>query len=70
MNQTYCLAISLDCDQGGKSENAQRVIPIPQLLIDLGFVDWIKNLPEDHGPLLFPDAAARTEIDDLTGPFS
>jgi len=45
-------------------------VPIPQILLDLGFVDWIKELPEDHGPLLFPDAARRSEIDDLTGPFS
>lgn len=45
-------------------------MPIPQILLDLGFVDWIRLLPEDHGPLLFPDAARRSEIDDLTGPFS
>ena len=67
-NQTYCLAIGLDCDQHGKTPDAERVVPIPQLLLDLGFVDWITSLPDDHGPLLFPDAAARTEIDDLTGP--
>ena len=69
-NATYCLAIGLDCDQTGKTPDAERVVPIPQLLLDLGVVDWIKALPEEHGPLLFPDAAHRSEIDDLTGPFS
>jgi hypothetical protein len=69
-NGTYCLAIGLDPDQKGKTPDAERVVPIPQLLLDLGFVDWIRALPEDHGPLLFPDAAQRSEIDDLTGPFS
>jgi integrase len=69
-NETYCLAIGLDPDQKGKTPDAERVVPVPQLLLDLGFVDWIRSLPADHGPLLFPDAARRSEIDDLTGPFS
>jgi integrase len=69
-NKTYCLAIGLDPNQKGKTPDAERIVPVPQLLLDLGFVDWIRSLPEDHGPLLFPDAARRSEIDDLTGPFS
>jgi hypothetical protein len=69
-NETYCLAIGLDPDQKGKTPDAERIVPVPQLLLDLGFVDWIRSLPEGHGPLLFPDAARCSEIDDLTGPFS
>ncbi|MFT6533912.1 MAG: integrase [Limimaricola cinnabarinus] len=69
-NGVDSLAIGLDCDQGGKTEDASRVIPIPQSLLDLGFADWIRGLGDAHGPLLFPEAARRSEIDDLTGPFS
>jgi hypothetical protein len=67
---TYCLAIGLDTDQSGKTADAERVVPIPQLLLDLGFVEWVQHLPEAHGPLLFPDAVSRSEIGDVTGPFS
>jgi integrase len=69
-NGVHCLAIGLDPDHGGKSEDAQRVVPVPQFLLDLGFVDWVNDLEDDHGPLLFPDAAKRSEVNDLTGPFS
>ncbi len=69
-NSVHCLAIGLDPDQGGKTEDAQRVVPVPQLLLDLGFVEWVRDLDDEHGPLLFPDAAQRSEINDLTGPFS
>lgn len=69
-NSVFCLAIGLDPDQGGKTEDAKRIVPIPQLLLDLGFVEWIQSRPESHGPLIFPEAAARTSIGDVTGPFS
>jgi integrase len=69
-NGVHCLAIGLDPDQGGKTQDAQRVVPIPQLLVDLGFVEWVSALEDDHGPLLFPDAAERSKAGDLTGPFS
>jgi hypothetical protein len=61
-NKTYCLAIGLDPDQKGKTPDAERIVPVPQLLLDLGFVDWIRSLPEDHGPLLsrMPRAARRS----------
>ncbi len=69
-NGVSCLSIGLDPDQGGKSEDSQRVIPIPQLLLDLGFDDWVRNLSEDHGPLLFPEAAERATTFNITSPFS
>jgi integrase len=69
-NGVHCLAIGLDPDQGGKTDDGQRVVPIPQLLLDLGFVEWVSALDDDHGPLLFPDAVERSEVKDLTGPFS
>jgi len=69
-NGVSCLNIGLDSDQGGKTEDSQRVIPIPQLLLDLGFDDWVRNLDEEHGPLLFPDAVERATTSDITSPFS
>jgi integrase len=69
-NGVSCLNIGLDPDQGGKTEDSQRVIPIPQLLLDLGFDDWVRDLDEEHGPLLFPDAVKRATTSDITSPFS
>jgi len=69
-NGVSCLTIGFDPDQGGKTEDSQRVIPIPQLLLDLGLVEWIRDLPENHGPLLFPDAVRRATGSDITSPFS
>lgn len=69
-NGVDCLNIGLDSDQDGKTEDSQRVIPIPQLLLDLGFDDWVRNLDEKHGPLLFPDAVERATTSDITSPFS
>lgn len=69
-NGVFCLAIGLDPDQGGKTDDAKRIVPLPQILLDLGFVEWVQSRPESHGPLMFPEAAARTSIGDVTGPFS
>ncbi|MHA6326840.1 site-specific integrase [Roseivivax sp. CAU 1753] len=43
-----------------KTDDGDRFLPIPQVLLDLGFIDWVHALPDDHGPLLFPDAAKRS----------
>jgi integrase len=68
-NSVYCLALGLDCDATGKTPDAERVVPIPQLLLDLGFVDWIKSRDQSHGPLLFPDIARRTTKGKVTEAF-
>jgi integrase len=41
----------------GKTEDSRRIIPIPQKIIDLGWLDYIKTRPKD-GPL-FEDASAK-----------
>jgi len=46
----------------GKTLAAERFLPLPQIILDLGFIDWLHALPDDHGPLLFPDAAGRSEV--------
>ncbi len=69
-NGYYCLAIASGPDNAGKSEDANRIVPIPQLLLDLGFVEWFQALPEKHGILLFPEAAERSAKGDEAGAFS
>jgi integrase len=68
-NGTYCLAIGTGPEQPGKTEDSQRVVPIPQILLDLGFIQWFQGLTEEHGPLLFPEAAARSEAGDASSAF-
>ncbi|MCZ4262250.1 integrase [Limimaricola sp. G21655-S1] len=68
-NQVHCLALGFTSEALGKTEDAERIIPIPQLLLDLGFVDWIKSLDDVHGPLLFPEIARRTETGKVTETF-
>jgi integrase len=68
-NGIYCLAVGTGPEQSGKTEDSQRVVPIPQILLDLGFVQWFQCLTEEHGPLLFPEAAARSEAGDASSAF-
>ncbi|WP_316635436.1 DUF6538 domain-containing protein [Ruegeria intermedia] len=68
-NGHYCFAISSGPAEPGKTEDSRRVIPIPQLLLDLGFVEWFHALPEDHGVLLFPEAVKRSSNGDVTSAF-
>ncbi|WP_333909698.1 DUF6538 domain-containing protein [Phaeobacter italicus] len=69
-NHVHCLALGAGCDVSGKTEDAERIVPVPQTLLDLGFVDWIRALDEDHGPLLFPEIARRTATGNVTEVFS
>lgn len=68
-NSHYCFAIGTGPEQPGKTEDSKRVIPVPQLLLDLGFVEWFHALSDDHGILLFPEAARRTTSGDVTSAF-
>lgn len=68
-NQVACLALGFSSDVTGKTEDSERIVPIPQLLLDLGFVDWIKSRDESHGPLLFPEIARRTVTGKVTEAF-
>ncbi|RMH44606.1 MAG: integrase [Alphaproteobacteria bacterium] len=68
-NGHYCFAIASGPDHPGKTVDARRVIPIPQVLLDLGFVEWFHALPDDHGALLFPEAVRRSTTGDVTSAF-
>ncbi|MBB3995468.1 integrase [Sulfitobacter undariae] len=68
-NGTYCLAIGTAPEQSIKTEDSQRVIPLPQILLDLGFMQWFQSLTDEHGPLLFPEAACRSEVNAASSAF-
>lgn len=62
-NGVICFAIGLDTDFQVKNDDSMRFVPVPQLLLDLGFLDWVRDLPDDHGVFLFPDALNRSSVD-------
>ncbi len=53
-NGVHCLRLCWDVDQHGKTEDATRIVPISQMLIDLGFLDWIMRLGRSDA-YLFPE---------------
>ena len=65
----YLLAIASGADNAGKTEDAKRLVPIPQLLLDLGFIEWFQALGQDHGILLFPEAAGRSQSGDVSSAY-
>ena len=67
-NGLFCLAFGLDPDQSVKTRDSERVVPIPQLLLDLGLVEWAKA-KDGSDALLFPCAARRTSGTTLSGAF-
>lgn len=62
-NGVICFAIGLDSDYQVKNDDSVRFVPVPQLLLDLGILDWVRDLPDDHGAFLFPDALDRSAVD-------
>lgn len=68
-NGVFCVSINSTADSPGKTTDAKRILPLPQVMLDLGFVDWWKSLPDSHGVLLFPEVARRTESGDVSSAF-
>jgi integrase len=46
--------VSLEEAEGGKTENAARLIPIHPLLIDLGLLEWLDLMVQQKSERLFP----------------
>jgi integrase len=68
-DEVLCLAIGEDLDQRVKNDPSRRYVPIPQILLDLGFVEWIRGLSAAHGNFLFPEALDRGSPEDPAGAF-
>jgi hypothetical protein len=62
-----CLSLNFGPEQTGKNESAQRILPVPDLLLQLGFREWFHSLPDRM--MLFPEALARSESRDVTSAF-
>lgn len=52
-NGVHCLRLCWYLDQQGKTEEATRPVPVSQMLIDLGFLDWIMRIGRSDA-YLFP----------------
>ncbi|SFF05497.1 hypothetical protein SAMN04488523_11630 [Sulfitobacter brevis] len=63
-----CLTLNWGPEHSGKSESARRILPVPELLLQLGFAEWFQHLPEAQF-MLFPDALARSQKGDVTSAF-
>ena len=67
-NGVHCFVLGCDPDQSAKTEDSERVVPIPQLLLDLGFVEWVRETAGTDA-LLFPCAARRSAGATLSAAF-
>ena len=67
-NGVHCLILGMDPDQSAKTEDSERVVPVPQLLLDLGFVEWVRETAGTDA-LLFPCAARRSAGATLSAAF-
>lgn len=56
---TFCLRFAWSVEQDGKTVPSRRVVPIPQVLLELGLVEWIKKKGADASNLLFPEIFKR-----------
>ncbi|MFA8386515.1 MAG: tyrosine-type recombinase/integrase [Pelagibaca sp.] len=50
-----CLFLGEDLDERLKNDQSRRVLPVPQLLIDLGFREWIVAMRRAGNTWAFPD---------------
>lgn len=58
----FCLRFAWTVEQDGKTVASRRVVPIPQVLLELGLVEWIKQRGFDADNLLFPEIFKRNPI--------
>jgi integrase len=63
-----CLTLNWGPDAPGKTASARRILPIPRLLLELGFAEWFQNLPEGQ-MMMFPEALARSKNGDVVSAF-
>lgn len=59
-----------DREQELKNSGSDRIIPIHQTLVELGFVEWAISAGENEPTRLFPDIPKSKDKDDFSGVFS
>lgn len=57
-----CFALNVSFAEDGKTEGATRYVPVPELLLQLGFVDWVRGLPGGPAAPLFAEIAADVDL--------
>lgn len=65
-----CLALNVSFTDDGKNPSATRYIPVPDLLMRLGFNDWVRSRPGGPHAPFFPGIAENPEIVELSNIFS
>ena len=61
LNGTICLRIAMDQAAPGKTEDASRHVPVPQVVLDLGFAEWVAEKAAAGETLLFAEVAERAD---------
>ena len=56
---TLCLSLCWSAEQDGKTLSSQRIVPIPEVLLELGFVEWVKDACKGPSELLFREVMQR-----------
>ena len=67
-NGTHCLALGKGPDQSAKTSDSERIVPAPETLLRLGFVEWVGDASGAHA-LLFHCAADRASGATLSAAF-
>ncbi|RMH47259.1 MAG: integrase, partial [Alphaproteobacteria bacterium] len=67
-NDVVSLTIGITSEHRVKTSEAKRTLPLPQLLLDLGFVEWVHALPAGQR-LLFPAPAEGADIAAISNNF-
>ena len=67
-NGVLCLSVGITSEHRVKTDDSIRFLPLPRLLIDLGFAQWVHSLPAEQR-LLFPSPAGGADIAAIAGNF-
>ena len=67
-NGVLCLSVGITSEHRVKTDDSKRFLPLPRLLIDLGFAQWVHSLPAEQR-LLFPSPAGGADIAAIAGNF-
>jgi len=67
-NGVLSVMLGITSEHRVKNSDSKRTIPLPQLLLDLGFAEWVHSLPAEQ-LLLFPEPAEGADIAAISGNF-
>jgi hypothetical protein len=63
----FCFRFEERPDAGQKTESSERLVPIPDVLIRLGIIDWWREQLALPGLLLFPELPHNGKLSDIFG---